>query len=233
MFVWLFSQLSAEIFPPCSPRLLSSMHPLTFIFILANIFVSIAYAAKLQGAITTNGILTDLDKLNSATRVILNGGQYSAFLRRDGQFSLDHVAPGSYLLEVQNIDYVFPRLRVDVSDDNSIKAAFTGIGVGWDNTGYSVNHPFDLKAKSKAEYFMERQAFNVLGMFKNPMFLMLGVSGVIMFAMPKLMANMDPETMKEMAQSQSDAQKMLSDMPNLSKMFGASPNPSQDKPSRT
>ncbi|KAG0194518.1 hypothetical protein DFQ28_009725 [Apophysomyces sp. BC1034] len=66
----------------------------------------------------------------------------------------------------------------------------------------------------------ERQGFNVMGMFKNPMFLMLGFSAVMMFVLPKMMANIDPEAMNEITQSQTDAQKMLYDMPSLSQMFG-------------
>lgn len=61
-----------------------------------------------------------------------------------------------------------------------------------------------------------------MGMFKNPMMLMMGVSAIMMFFMPKMMKslqNMDPEAANEISKSQADAQKMLSDMPSLSQMF--------------
>ncbi|KAG0182362.1 hypothetical protein DFQ29_004602 [Apophysomyces sp. BC1021] len=122
-------------------------------------------------------------------------------------------------MEVQSIDYIFPQLRVDVQEE-IVRAAYTGLGSGWDSTGSTVNYPVEWRAKAEAEYFMERQGFNVMGMFKNPMFLMLGFSAVMMFVLPKMMANIDPEAMNEITQSQTDAQKMLYDMPSLSQMFG-------------
>jgi hypothetical protein len=61
-----------------------------------------------------------------------------------------------------------------------------------------------------------------MGMFKNPMMLMMGFSAIMMFFMPKMMKslqNMDPEAANDISKSQADAQKMLSDMPSLSQMF--------------
>jgi hypothetical protein len=48
---------------------------------------------------------------------------------------------------------------------------------------------------------------NILGLFKSPMVLMMLASGVMMFALPKVMASVeaDPEMKKEMA----EARKML------------------------
>ena len=40
-------------------------------------------------------------------------------------------------------------------------------------------------------------------MLMNPMVLMMGVTVLIMFVFPKLMANMDPEQLEEMKQMQS------------------------------
>ncbi|KAF7722516.1 hypothetical protein EC973_003078 [Apophysomyces ossiformis] len=121
-------------------------------------------------------------------------------------------------MEVQSIDYIFPQLRVDVQEE-TVRAAYTGLGLGWDHVGSVVNYPVEWRAKAEAEYFMERQGFNVMGLFKNPMFLMIGFSAVMMFVLPKMMANLDPEAMNEFTQSQKDAQKTLSELPSLSQMF--------------
>lgn len=83
-----------------------------------------------------------------------------------------------------------------------------------------------------------------MGMFKNPMFLMLGFSGIMMLVMPKMLKNLgkqlfcngkrclanrhvllyfdakDPEAMQDVTQTQADAQNMINDMPtSLSQMF--------------
>jgi hypothetical protein len=44
---------------------------------------------------------------------------------------------------------------VDVKE-NSVDGAYSGLGVGWDKTGYSIPHPFVLRAKAEAEYFVVR-----------------------------------------------------------------------------
>ncbi|KAI9034002.1 hypothetical protein CLU79DRAFT_726597 [Phycomyces nitens] len=194
----------------------------TYIAWLASLLFTIAQAAKVKGVIKTNGILKDTTQLSPSTRVTLNGEAHSTWIKKNGEFEFLDIAPGSYLLEVRSIDYIFPKLRVDVDGEGDVSGAYTGSGISWAATGLPVDHPFELKAKLEAEYFIKKQGFNILGMFKNPMFLMLGFSAVIMFIMPKMMKNLDPEAMKEIGASQSEAQKMLTEMPSLSKMFGGS-----------
>ncbi|CAO3642115.1 unnamed protein product [Cunninghamella echinulata] len=182
------------------------------ILLLLTLFITCLFpvfttAITVNGSLVTNGILT-----------VTLSGIYSAIVREDGSFSFYNVAPGSYLLEVNNIDYIFPKLRVNVKE-NEVDGAYVGVGIGWDKTGYAVPHPFELKAKVEADYFMPRQGFNVLGMFKNPMFLMLGFSGIMLFIMPKMLQNMDPEAMKELTQPQSEGQNKENETPSLSQMF--------------
>jgi len=69
-------------------------------------------------------------------------------------------------------------------------------------------HPFAVLAKRRNNYFVPAESFNVLGMFKSPMMLLMLGSGIMMFAMPWLMSNMDPEAVE-------DAKKMQA------KIFGA------------
>ncbi|KAI8146851.1 hypothetical protein BJV82DRAFT_596643 [Fennellomyces sp. T-0311] len=195
------------------------------LFFIAACLLANAEAATVTGSIGVNGILPDVRRLRPTTRVALNGGAYSALVKANGQFEITGVDTGSYLLEVQAIDYVFPKVRLDVDKEQGItRATYTGYGASWETRGHTVEQPLELKAKAPAIYFTERTGFNVLGMFKNPMFLMIGFSALMMFVMPKIMANMDPEALKEMSQSQADAQKMLADMPSLSGIFSNAQN---------
>ncbi|GAN07726.1 secreted salivary protein [Mucor ambiguus] len=194
-----------------------------FGFYITSLFVAIASALNIQGKIIPNAVLEDVSKIDSSTtRIVLNGAQYTAHIQSNGEFNIPHVQPGSYLLEVQSIEHVYPKIRVDISEENQVQAAYTGLGIDWNQRGYSVVYPLEIQAKAEAEYFMQRQGFNIMGMFKNPMMLMMGFSAIMMFFMPKMMKslqNMDPEAANEISKSQADAQKMLSDMPSLSQMF--------------
>ncbi|KAL0076139.1 hypothetical protein J3Q64DRAFT_1850642 [Phycomyces blakesleeanus] len=194
----------------------------TYIVWVASLFFAIAQAAKVNGVISTNGILPDVSLLSPSTRVTLNGAAYTTLIKKNGEFEFLDIVPGSYLLEIRSIDYIFPKLRVDVTEDGDVVGAYTGSGHNWASTGLHIDHPFELRAKLEAEYFVKKQGFNLLGMFKNPMFLMLGFSGIAMFILPMMMKNLDPEAMKEINASQSEAQKMLTEMPSISKMFNSS-----------
>ncbi|GAA5798828.1 hypothetical protein EDC94DRAFT_627877 [Helicostylum pulchrum] len=190
--------------------------------VIASFLVAAAAAMNIEGKIIPNAVIPDVSEIDTATtRVALNGAQYTARIKANGEFNIPNVKAGSYLLEVQSIEHIFPKLRVDV-EENNVKATYTGLGIDWNQRGNSISYPLEIQAKADSEYFMERKGFNVMSMFKNPMFLMMGVSAIMMFFMPKLMKamqEMDPEGAKEINQSQADAQKMLADMPSLSQMF--------------
>ncbi|KAI8099069.1 uncharacterized protein BX664DRAFT_320315 [Halteromyces radiatus] len=203
-------------------------HHLIFILSLIISCLLVTDAVKVQGKLETNGVLTDLRRLRPSTKVTLSG-IHSTFIQSDGSFVFDDVTPGSYLLEVNNIDFIFPKLRVDIKE-NEVAGSYTGLGAGWDKTGYALPHPFVLRAKAEADYFVERQGFNVIGMFKNPMFLMLGFSGLMMLVMPKMLQNLDPEAMKDITQTQTDAQNIMNDMPtSLSQMFAKAQQQAQQQ----
>ncbi|CAO3622970.1 unnamed protein product [Mucor hiemalis] len=172
--------------------------------IVASFLTTLAAAIKIQGSIIPNAVISgkitikllvtimfltpSLNVSNidfSTTKVTLNGAQHTAHIRSDGSFVF-----WIYLLEVQSIDNIFPKLRVDVNEQEEIQASYTGLGISWNQRGYNVDYPLQIQAKAEAEYFMERQKFNVIGMFKNPMFLMLGFSAIMMFFMPKMMEQM-------------------------------------------
>ncbi|KAK8861378.1 hypothetical protein IAR55_002197 [Kwoniella newhampshirensis] len=68
----------------------------------------------------------------------------------------------------------------------------------------SLPHPIEISPLGKEDYFMPKGGMNVLGMLKSPMVLMMLFSAVMMWGMPKMMASMadlDPETAKEMAET--------------------------------
>lgn len=63
------------------------------------------------------------------------------------------------MLEVQSIEHVFPKIRVDINEENEVQATYTGLGIDWNQRGYSVVYPLEIQAKAETEYFMVREIF--------------------------------------------------------------------------
>lgn len=59
-----------------------------------------------------------------------------------------------------------------------------------------------MKAHVEKIYYLERVGFSPLSLLKNPMILIAGFSMLIVFGMPYLMDNMDPELKAEFEERQ-------------------------------
>ncbi|KAL6345857.1 hypothetical protein AAG906_017616 [Vitis piasezkii] len=126
----------------------------------------------------------------SNVKVILNGGQWVAFLRPDGYFSFHNVSAGTHMIEVAAIGYFFSPVRVDVSARNpgKIQAALTENRKGLTE--------LVLEPLREEQYYEIREPFSIMSVVKSPMGLMMGFMLIVMFLMPKLVENMDPEEMR-------------------------------------
>jgi len=131
-------------------------------------------------------------------RVVLNGGLYSAIPRQDGSFVIHSVPAGGYLLEVYDTQRTWPTVRVDVSAkaQGKLRALMT-------HNRLPLPFPLPLEPLvSNLSFFEKREGFKISSILMNPMAIMMGVTLLIMVAMPKMMQNMDPEQLKEMQQMQ-------------------------------
>ncbi|EEF46930.1 ER membrane protein complex subunit 7 homolog [Ricinus communis] len=126
----------------------------------------------------------------SSVKVVLNGGQNITFLRPDGYFSFHNVPAGTHLIEVAAIGYFFSPVRVDVSArfPGKVQAALTENRRGLNE--------LVLEPMRDEQYYEIREPFSIMSVVKSPMGLMVGFMLVVMFLMPKLMENMDPEEMR-------------------------------------
>ncbi|KAI3823529.1 hypothetical protein L1987_04968 [Smallanthus sonchifolius] len=129
-------------------------------------------------------------KANNA-KVILNGGQQVTFLKPDGYFSFHNVPAGTLLIEVDVIGYFFSPVRVDVSARNpgKVQAALTENRRGLNE--------LVLEPLKDEQYYEIREPFNIMSIVKSPMGLMIGFMVVVVFLMPKLVENMDPEEIRK------------------------------------
>ncbi|XP_022935856.1 ER membrane protein complex subunit 7 homolog [Cucurbita moschata] len=126
----------------------------------------------------------------SNIKVILNGGQRVTFLRPDGYFSFYDVPAGTHLLEVAALGYFFSPVRVDVSARNpgKVQAALT--------ENRRALSELVLEPLRDEEYYEIREPFSIMSVVKSPMGLMVGFMLIVVFLMPKLMENIDPEEMR-------------------------------------
>ncbi|XP_020599870.1 ER membrane protein complex subunit 7 homolog [Phalaenopsis equestris] len=126
----------------------------------------------------------------SNIKVILNGGRTTTFVRADGYFSFCNVPAGTHLIEVAAMGYLFSPVRVDISARNpgKIQAALT--------ENRKVLQELVLEPLREEQYYEMREPFSIMSIVKSPMGLMLGFMFLVVFLMPKLMENMDPEEMR-------------------------------------
>ncbi|GAD99451.1 hypothetical protein NFIA_037810 [Paecilomyces variotii No. 5] len=117
--------------------------------------------------------------------------------------------PKSYLLDIRSREYVFAPYRVDVAADGTVIGVWeTFRGNAWSNRGAEMfvatvggsaieDVIVPAKVLARRGFYEERAKFSPLSLFKNPMILLAVFAMVVMFAMPKLMENMDPEMREE------------------------------------
>ncbi|KAF8393136.1 hypothetical protein HHK36_021377 [Tetracentron sinense] len=134
----------------------------------------------------------------SNVKIILNGGQRVTFLTPDGYFSFHNVPAGTHLIEVAAIGYFFSPVRVDVSARNpgKVQAALTETRKGLIE--------LVLEPLREEQYFEIREPFSIMSLVKSPMGLMMGFMLIVVFLMPKLMENMDPEEMRRAQEEMSN-----------------------------
>ncbi|XP_068642409.1 ER membrane protein complex subunit 7 homolog [Aristolochia californica] len=124
------------------------------------------------------------------TKIILNGGERVTFIRPDGYFSFHNVPAGTHLIEVAAIGNFFSPVRVDLSARNpgKVQAALT-------ENRHTLSE-LVLEPLREEQYYDKREPFSLMSLLKSPMGLMMGFMLIVVFLMPKLMENMDPEEIK-------------------------------------
>ena len=80
-------------------------------------------------------------------------------------------------------------MRIDVFESDSlpeVRPYFPGTPLS-PVAPATLPYPIVLSARAKNDYFVPRESFNVLAMFKNPMMMMMLGAGVLVLLMPTLM----------------------------------------------
>ncbi|KAJ4289776.1 hypothetical protein N0V90_011106 [Kalmusia sp. IMI 367209] len=163
--------------------------------------------------------LVNPSSLPSTTHATLQstGPLLDAYITRSNSFNFNNVSVGSYLATIHSRDFVFEPLRIDVTLEEAVegsgdkretvKAWQTFIGNEWDNKGENRGEGgnglvIEVQPRTPKEYYQERAGFSPLSFLKNPMILMGLFTLILVFGMPYLMENMDPETKAEFEEMQ-------------------------------
>ncbi|CAK5280101.1 unnamed protein product [Mycena citricolor] len=190
---------------------------------------SAVFAADVSGRLQFNEAWPDLKSLGSA-QVILDSGSHKANVLRDGSFTIPDVPVGTYILSVVSRDFLFDNLRIDIPDGSSVEIRPYSPGTPLNPPSTILLPQISLSPRAKLEYYVPPQSFNLVGMFQNPMMLMLVFGGLMVFAMPYLTKNLDPETMKEFREQQARVSSMQSAMASGDLKAGLSALVSEDAP---
>lgn len=181
---------------------------LPFIGCLCLWSLSSVAAATIEGRLQ----FPDTSAFNITRRIVLNHGEISTYSRSDGTFALYNVPLGIHVLDVQCPVYHFAQIKIQLLEDEPPKCLeylFPGAKKQF------AKYPLVLTSIAKYEYFEPRRGFSIFSILKNPMFLMMGVSAILMLWMPKMMEGLDPEEreqMKRQMEMQKDPTKLLSQL---------------------
>lgn len=102
------------------------------------------------------------------------------------------------MLEILDTQSQWPSVRLDVSakEPGKLRALLS-------HSRQPLPFPLPLEPLvAKQVFFEKRDGFQWSSYLMNPMVLMMGFSMLLMFAMPKMMQNMDPEQLAEMKEMQ-------------------------------
>ncbi|KAJ1982232.1 hypothetical protein H4R33_005079 [Dimargaris cristalligena] len=183
---------------------------------LASLLLPTALAFQVEGVLVPSASLPDPLTIGPATRVLVDGGRQSTWLRQDGRFEI-FVPVGTWLMEIESKDYIFPKYQIQVSADAEGRESVTTMtlvpGQQWDSTNAKiVKHPLEISPLVKMDFFTPRESFNILSMFASPYMLMMGVTVLMMFVMPKLQAGLDPEGKQELEAETSKMHKQMNSL---------------------
>ncbi|KAJ6627221.1 hypothetical protein B0H10DRAFT_1996116 [Mycena sp. CBHHK59/15] len=163
-------------------------------------------AVDVTGTLEWNHICANSSSLGPA-KAVLDAGKFSGNVIRDGSFSIPDVPVGTYILSVLSHDYLFDQARIDVLESTFEARPYT-IGTPLDPASPVLFTKLSLPARQRHIYFVPIDSFNLLGMVQNPMTMMVLFVGAMVLAMPYLMKNMDPETMKEFSEQRGKMSQM-------------------------
>ncbi|VDK88271.1 unnamed protein product [Litomosoides sigmodontis] len=189
----------------------------------------VAATYQIKGQVIFPQSFANQNSKPSRSRVLVNHDfKYIGFVREDGSFVISGIPPGSYIIEISNIDYSFEPVRVDITSKGKIRAR--RLNLLQPSAVSSLPYPLQFNAIHQINYFRPREEWHLTDMLTNPMVLMMVVPLILLVILPKLINANDPEVKKEMAKTMPQM-----DVPDVSEMLASwlGGNPKKTKKATT
>ncbi|KAJ3933613.1 MAG: hypothetical protein NXY57DRAFT_1047768 [Lentinula lateritia] len=168
---------------------------------LPIIFILFLGAVDVKGHVSWNDVCRGYNQLGHS-RVVLDDDKHSGGILKDGSFVIPNVPSGTYLLSVISHDYQFEQDSISFEEPVvEVRPYVLGTPMSPAST-ILLPYPIKLSARQRFNYFVPRESFNIMGMLKSPMILMMVFAGALVLGMPYLMKNMDPESLAEFKREQ-------------------------------
>lgn len=137
-------------------------------------------------------------------------------LRTSGEFVFHNLSEGSYLLWVNSaVLSVDKKYAITIQDSQiEVREAFTGHDLVTD-LGPRVSYPIAVSPVYRTEFVVPRQAFSLFGMLKSPMMLMSIGSMFMVFILPKVVENIDPETIQQVQEHHQQREEVMNKVTNF------------------
>jgi len=204
------------------------MNSLYSVFITALAVLStVAYAAEVSES-TTDELISGFKiegKLvtpepkpldwHRNTRILVDGGRKSAFIKEDHSFVVHGLSSGSYLIEVINPDFYYEPVRVDITSKGKMRAR--KVNNLQPSQVNQLAYPLKMKPIQRLNYFQKREEWKISDVLMNPMILMMVLPLLLVTVLPKMMS--DPETQKEVQEMQRNMASQRNQMPEVSEVF--------------
>ncbi|KZT59679.1 hypothetical protein CALCODRAFT_507390 [Calocera cornea HHB12733] len=153
--------------------------------------IGLAAAANVKGRIRANDILT-----------VLDGGRYSARVTKSGEFELQGIPEGEWVLDVLSPQYDFEQFLVRVpSDPASPPTLHPHTPFSPLSSSTHTLPTLSLSPRASRAWTQREDGFTtqIKGMLGNPMMLLMlaTVGGVVL--LPMVLKNIDPDAADEAA----------------------------------
>ena len=177
---------------------------------------------------------------NLSAEIVVNHGEYITYSRTsDGNFTIHDIKPGVYIIDIISPIHHFSQVKclykptnkselltqqqqssLPTTEDTKAtkKPVFSCIEYhypGATKRNIDESNLLVLTALASYEYFETKRGFSLLSILKNPMVLMMILTGGIMYMLPKMMEGMDPEEramMQKQIQMQQNPTQMMSNL---------------------
>mmetsp|Transcript_28076 Transcript_28076/g.24802 ORF Transcript_28076/g.24802 Transcript_28076/m.24802 type:complete len:150 (-) Transcript_28076:26-475(-) len=133
---------------------------------------------------------------------------FTTYIYPNGLFKFTNIPVGRYIMSVEDTNNFFDQAGIEIVEHNGKEGVRAFKYDSKNGKGSKLKHPIVFSPTAKKQYYEVKEPFNIMGIFKNPMILMMVVSLGLVFLMNK-MPKPSKEEMTEMNKNMGGISSML------------------------